>query len=140
MDFLVQIKKRLNEMEDQARLLQEMEQAGFAGGGPARRRQGGAAEPGLHRPAGSAPPELTRERSGGPRQARRDQRSLVSGEETFQTPACATEGEVQVSALAPASPRTSRLIDDLHGRLDEAFLLSEVLGPPRCVKGWDSPG
>jgi hypothetical protein len=41
-----------------------------------------------------------------------------------------------VSSVAPSADFW--ILDDLEGRLDEAFLLQEVLGPPRCVRGWDA--
>lgn len=45
--------------------------------------------------------------------------------------------------LAPVVPQVSleveetSIFDDLGGRLDEAYLLQEVLGPPRCLKEWE---
>lgn len=45
--------------------------------------------------------------------------------------------------LAPSPPQIkaeagqASVFDDLGGRLDEAFLLQEVLGPPRCLREWE---
>jgi hypothetical protein len=122
-------------MEEQARLLQAMEQSSG---------QPGAREPkALFQPRGQA------SQTGGgrrPNQGKKKQqpagpqRSPVP-REVFETPQCATSGGLPAGTLPLGTPEVSqlqpRLIDDLHGRLDEAFLLSEVLGPPRCVRGWN---
>jgi hypothetical protein len=125
MDFLATVKKKLEEMEEQARLLQAMEQSAQ---NPVLDRQGKA----LFQPrrGGAQAPQ-------GQRQVTQPQRSMTS-QEAFETPQCATLGSPAGAVLStPGSPQlTPRLVDDLHGRLDEAFLLSEILGPPRCVRGW----
>jgi hypothetical protein len=135
MDFLFQVKKRIEEMEEQARLLREMESEGFASQGrrsqegAQRSRKSGKGKNKKQANAGSAPwgqPTAPQGRGG---------RSLVSQEEVFQTPDCVQVGQPRTSGSPSGRPQ--RLWEGLHGRLDEAFLLSEILGPPRCVRGWD---
>ncbi len=130
MDFLNLVKKRLEEMEQQARMLQAIEdaipkaaqqsRAGKGRGSSGGSRKGGKGKGGK-----------------GKGEART---SLVSQEESFQTPSCPSQqvarAEPVPSTGAPPALRP-RLVDDLQGRLDEAFLLSEILGPPRCVRGWE---
>lgn len=36
-----------------------------------------------------------------------------------------------------SGPSGGSIFDNLSGRLDEAFLLQEVLGPPRCMREWE---
>lgn len=113
MDFLAAMRKKLEEFEQQARLLAEQQQADLEGAlRPGRERQ-------------------TRNKGKGP--------STPSPQERRASAAAAE----QASAPSPSGSQPGRLgprlVDDLHGRLDEAFLLSEILGPPRCVKGWESP-
>lgn len=149
MDFLTQIKKKLEEMEEQARLLQAMQQSSDGGAvqgsdgrvlfQPRKEFPGESVRQG-RRPQGERPsPSEQRPRSVGKQpQRQQSQQQKTSSRERFQTPSCPTEGMEFHSSQALASPpQTVRLIDDLHGRLDEAFLLSEVLGPPRCVRGWE---
>lgn len=125
MDFLISFGKKLKEFEEQARLLAE-----------AQRLE--AAEEPSDRP-GSAPKEQRRAHKKKARQSQQPggRRQLTSAER-FGSDPCPTD---LPPALPSSSTRTAglglRLVDDLNGRLDEAFLLSEVLGPPHCLKGWD---
>lgn len=123
MDFLNKITKQLAQMEEQARLLQAMEASGVTlDPKQAKQQKRSQGKDKGKRGHGQQPP--------------RPQRSLVSHDEVFETPHCATEGGLgSVGAVTKDSPQ-SRLVDTLYGRCDEAFLLSEILGPPRCMKGW----
>lgn len=116
MDFLATVKRKLQELEEQARLMEAQAQ--------------GAARPlsGLTK---------AEQRTQAQERKRVQPAPRYTSSEDFQTPACPTEGMFQSPdrSLPPAG--RSRLVDDLQGRLDEAFLLSEILGPPRCLRGWD---
>ncbi len=125
MDFLATVKQKLQELEEHARLMEAQAQGGvrpLSGLKKAEQRtQGG------------------HQKSGKGKNRGRQQQSvphLASGED-FQTPICPTEGMSRSSGRSLPPAGHSRLVDDLHGRLDEAFLLSEILGPPRCLRGWD---
>ena len=43
----------------------------------------------------------------------------------------------QISPAIHGDVEQVSIFDDLGGRLDEAFLLQEVLGPPRCQREWE---
>lgn len=125
MDFLAAIQKKVREMEEQARLLQSMESE------QAQQQQRQA------RKQRAKQQKQQQKQQKGQRQ-QQNQRSLVSPDEAFETPHCATQGGsggVVMGATTPLGLQP-RLVDDLHGRLDEAFLLSEILGRPRCERGW----
>lgn len=111
MDFLAKVKQGLAQLEEQARLLEAQ------------------AEPGEHPLELASPfPE-----SGKPEVADLHQRRRQPATgERVETPSGPSR-QAPPTRQAPAR----RLVDDLHGRLDEAFLLSEILGPPRSVRGWD---
>lgn len=147
MDFLNSVKKQLAEMEEQARLLQAMEASGVSKGPDGRLmfqpRQGqpqGEVRPGGGKQGGGKNKKQQRHKSkqgqGRAQQQSQQPRSLVSHEEVFETPHCATEGRTVPAAAPAAASLQSRVLSTLHGRSDEAFLLSEILGPPRCVRGW----
>lgn len=128
MDFLARIKQGLKELEEQARLMEA--QAG----------QGEHPLEMFPRLAGSnaSTKKATGKRSKPKATAPRQGQGHPAAGERFETPSCPTQGQTPTrQAVAPASPTPRRLVDDLHGRLDEAFLLSEILGPPRSVRGWD---
>lgn len=126
MDFLNAVKQKLQELEEQARLMEQGAQA------PSAQKS---------RPlAGLKSAERRAQDSrGGRGRAQETKRPHLVSQEGFETPACATgEGARNLSPSGTALPMGNRprLIDDLNGRLDEAFLLSEILGPPRCMRDW----
>lgn len=134
MDFLANVKRKIQEMEEQARLLQQMDQ-GAIGSSPTQGKK-------AFQPKGQTTksPGL---RGGGERSSQLTDYRPIPEAESFTTPECATAG---LTSGAPGQQPTGRasgpglsgsVLQDLHGRLDEAFLLAEVLGPPRCVRGWE---
>lgn len=144
MAFLDMVKQKLEELEQQARLLHAMEQSSARGGAQsdgdeadfeALRRLQNASQSQQQQPSRSKGGKLEQRTALG--KARSS--SSMASKENFRTPSCPTEGGLPpLSGPEGASPRLgARLVDDLHGRLDEAFLLSEILGPPRCVRGWN---
>lgn len=144
MDFLNSVKKQLAEMEEQARLLQAMEASGVSKGPDGhlrfQPRNPGQAQGG-QKPAGgkNKNKKQQRQKNKGQGQARQQQsqpRSLVSREEVFETPHCVSEGAQGPPASTETVSLQARVLNTLYGRSDEAFLLSEILGPPRCMKGW----
>ena len=141
MDFLATVKKRLEELEEQARQMQALEQGTKAPSPKASSPSAGRAPAPARAlsPTRSKTPERKDVRKSA--SARPTARSLASPD-GFTTPKCATadlpsKRKGSESAGLPSKSLNRRLIDDLRGRLDEAFLLSEVLGKPRCVRGWD---
>ncbi len=125
MDFLLSFGKKLKEFEEQARLLAEAE-ANRA----AQERKASAGTGGSGRSSGGKGKKRGRDSSD-----HAGNRTLTSVER-FGTDPCPSDMPPPLPGGA-GSNAGNRLVDDLHGRLDEAFLLSEILGPPRCIKGWD---
>lgn len=109
MDFLKNIAAKLEEFEEQARQAQEEALA-------KQRAQEKAA-----RRAKSQEEEFQR--------AKRRSRQPV-GSDTCPV------GEV--SSMETGSERTgSGLFDNLADHLDDAYILQEILGQPRCLREWD---
>ncbi len=140
MDFLANVKQKIQEMEEQARLLQHMEQGGAAGPSSAQGKQ--LFQPKnqqTRQPNPKARPPAPKGRGGNT--AKPTGSRSMRGSENFSTPRCATGDPTPAaatpSAVVPSGGLSGNLLRDLHGRLDEAFLLTEVLGPPRCVRGWE---
>lgn len=126
MDFLNAVKQKLLELEEQARLMEQGAQASAS--------QKSRPLAGLKAPEGKA-----KASRGGRGRAQETKRPHLVSDENFETPACVTgERGANPGPSGRALPMGTRprLIDDLHGRLDEAFLLSEILGPPRCMRDW----
>lgn len=74
-----------------------------------------------------------------PRNRRKDP-SPRSSRRPVDSEVCPVEEVVgQSSENVPVTNSGFSILDDLQGRLEEAFLLQEILGAPRCVKGWDDP-
>lgn len=138
MDFLANVKQKIQEMEEQARLLQQMEQGATAGASSAQGKK--LFQPKNQKanplPQGRAP------RAGSGKGTQPSKTRPMTGSESFSTPECVNiDGRTDPAPRAvdprPSGGLSGALFKDLHGRLDEAFLLTEVLGPPRCVRGWE---
>lgn len=122
MDFLASLGKKIKEFEEQARLLAETERA--------RTEQEAR--------SASADRARSKRKNGRKGEAGRGRRQTLTSQEAFGSDACPGNMPPPLPSGGVGTPSAGgRLIDDLTGRLDEAFLLSEILGPPRCVRGWD---
>ena len=74
----------------------------------------------------------TREKFGSVKGKKKRSRQAVSGT------SCPVDDKVaqQVPKPKPQGKEFS-IFDNLAGHLDDALLLQEVLGAPRCMRGWD---
>jgi hypothetical protein len=116
-DFLKNMKAKLEELEREAQLAMQQQQQGQ----------------GLSQHKKNAPPEEDSYPRGGGRQGKGQQRRSRRPIDSEECPVDEVEVRSGVGVLASGGS----IFDNLQGRLDEAFLLQEVLGQPRCVRGWD---
>ena len=124
MDFLKDMKAKLEELEKEAqRQMQEHQQ----------QTQGPLFQPKSKGKRNKAQPQDSYPRGGGPQQAgqRRSHRP-IDPDECTDTRRAPQPERVQGQREVGGS-----IFDNLGGRLEEAFLLQEILGEPRCVRGWD---
>ena len=128
MDFLKDMKAKLEEFEREAQRAmqeqQERQQALFQAKADQSRKQ----------PPSQPKKQESYPRGGGrqdPNPKNRRSRQPVGSDR------CPVEERGHGMEESEDSPAGAWILDDLEGRLDEAFLLQEVLGSPRCVRGWD---
>ncbi|MFA5504180.1 MAG: hypothetical protein WC314_11890 [Vulcanimicrobiota bacterium] len=120
MDFLNNLKAKLEELEREAQRAMQEQQLQQT---QARNR--------LFQPK---PDDFEPER---PRKHRQDPPPR-SSRRPVDSEVCPVEEVMgQSSESGPVSHSGVSILDDLQGRLEEAFLLQEILGAPRCVKGWN---
>ena len=127
MDFLKDMKAKLEELEREAqRAMQEQQQRQQAVNQAKKQKQRPKQQP-QPRPEQDSYP-----RGGGKQdpQHRRSRKPVGSD-------SCPVEEEMHHAERSHDSSSGTWILDGLEGRLDEAFLLQEVLGQPRCVRGWD---
>ena len=141
MDFLNDIKKKLEEIEEFSQQQQQQQQASqqqaarglFQPRGESSR---GAQPPGKR--GGRQPQQQRQPAQVGRQQApARQTPQAKRSRRPVDSESCPVEewrGQESQTGLAAGE---ESIFDNLGGRLDEAFLLQEVLGPPRCVRGWD---
>ena len=126
MDFLKNMKAKLEEFEREAQRAmqeqQERQQALFQ----AKAEQG---KPQSQRPA--------KKQESYPRGGGKQDPNKRRSRQPVDSDSCPVEEGRRDSEFSEAPSADSWILDDLEGRLDEAFLLQEVLGSPRCVRGWD---
>ena len=128
MDFLKDMKAKLEELEREAqRAMQEQQQRQQAVNQAKQQKQRPKQQQRQPRPEQDSYP-----RGGGKQdpQHRRSRRPVGAD-------SCPVEEEMHYAERSHDSSSGTWILDDLEGRLDEAFLLQEVLGQPRCVRGWD---
>lgn len=126
MDFLKDMKAKLEEFEREAqRAMQEQQQ-----------RQQALFQPKIEQnreqPQRPEKKPDSYPRGGGAQDPQKRRSRKPVGSER-----CPVEERERDSEWSEAPPSGTWILDDLEGRLDEAFLLQEVLGSPRCVRGWN---
>lgn len=142
MDFFKDVQNKLKELEDQANQMQQAEmhlrqEQKRVGGGAGRKK------------ALFQPKKATANRQHAP-EFRSSKREKPAGTvfthhdpnfKHHQAPKAGTHIPIDPKACLPKesqaveiSPRGESIFDNLDGRLDEAFLLQEILGTPMCMR------
>ena len=115
MDFLKNMRDKLEELEEFSREAEQMMQ--------------NAPEHGLFSPRGKKKKRAEREPAP-PQEVPRSRRPVDSD-------VCPVEEKMGRRSSQGEGPKQRlSILDSLGDRLDEAFILQEVLGPPRCEREW----
>ena len=129
------MKAKLDELEREAQMAmqQQQGQASFQPKTKGPQKQQSPPKQDSYPRGGGSQPKESYPRGGGsqPKGGQNQRRSR----QPIDSAHCPVGGVERTQAGDLASGGS--IFDNLEGRLDEAFLLQEVLGPPRCVKGWE---
>lgn len=126
MDFFRDVKAKLKELEELSQMTEEQQQQQLKelfGGGRKGKAQGQASRP------------MVKQRR--PQQPRKQQQQQKGVREPVDSISCPVEEVTSRQQSTTAGGTDLSIFDNLGERLDEAFLLQEVLGPPRCVREWE---
>lgn len=119
MDFLRDVKNKLQELEELSKMTEEQQQMQIRELFTGKKKKGQAAP--------KRPQQL-------PPQKREKVKRVRQPVDSSGCPV----GEVSDGNTGGSSgPAVPSIFANLGERLDEAFLLQEILGEPRCVRGWD---
>lgn len=137
MDFLKDMKAKLEELEKEAQRQQEQYQRDMA------------QQKNLFQPKGKKGKQPRRDEfsQGGGRQQQKDDYARGGGRQQagqqkrsrrpVDSDSCPVEESRGHLDTAGGGQSGGSLLDDLSTNLGEAFLLQEILGPPRCMRAWD---
>ena len=132
MDFFKDVKAKLKELEELSQMTEEHQQQQLKelfGGGRKGKAGSQASRPMVNQRRPQQPKQ--RQRPNPQKQQKKRVRQPVD------SPSCPVEEITSRHQPTTAGDTDLSIFDNLGERLDEAFLLQEVLGPPRCVREWE---
>ena len=131
MDFFRDVKAKLKELEELSQMTEEQQQQQLKelfGGGRKGKAGSQASRPMVKQ---RRPQQPQQQRPNPQKQQKKRVRQPVD------SPSCPVEEITSRHQPTTAGDTDLSIFDNLGERLDEAFLLQEVLGPPRCVREWE---
>jgi len=154
MDFLKEIKAKMEELEEFSREAQAQAAAQQNPSGQKALFQPKGTRPTPKRTAGSQPqqwPQQDDQQWSHQQPQQQPRKAGLKPQEQFGSPGgsarrsrqpvdsdeCGVEQWQESRTPARPAAQSHSIFDTLGERLDEAFVLQEILGKPRCLSGWD---